>query len=157
MDTKRPKRRTDKDYPYTIQITESKKYTVSFTDGLGVFQTVEISKELFEQFDRFELEEVSQHNEKERHYEKNELSEEMLLKRVFAPPKSIESTVIDEIERKQLLAEIECLPKTPRARLKMYFFENLTYEEIAQKYDCTYQAIQCSIEGAIKILKKKIK
>lgn len=23
MDTKRPKRRTDKDYPYTIQITES--------------------------------------------------------------------------------------------------------------------------------------
>ena len=36
MDTKRPKRRTDKDYPYTIQITESKKYTVSFTDGLGV-------------------------------------------------------------------------------------------------------------------------
>ena len=124
---------------------------------MGVLQTVEISKELFEQFDRFELEEVSQHNEKERHYEKNELSEEMLLKRVFAPPKSIESTVIDEIERKQLLAEIECLPKTPRARLKMYFFENLTYEEIAQKYDCTYQAIQCSIEGAIKILKKKIK
>ena len=45
MDTKRPKRRTDKDYPYTIQITESKKYTVSFTDGLGVLQTVEISKE----------------------------------------------------------------------------------------------------------------
>lgn len=157
MNTKRPKRRTDKDYPYTIQITESKKYTVSFTDGLGVLQTVEISKELFEQFDRFELEEVSQHNEKERHYEKNELSEEMLLKRAFAPPKSVESTVIDELERKQLLMELECLPETPRTRLKMYFFENLTYEEIARKYDCTYQAIQCSLEGAIKILKKKIK
>lgn len=62
MDTKRPKCRTDKDYPYTIQITESKKYTVSFTNGLGVLQTVEISKELFEQSDRFELEEVIRYN-----------------------------------------------------------------------------------------------
>ena len=40
MDTKRPKRRTDKDYPYTIQITESKKYTVSFTGPVKIYAQI---------------------------------------------------------------------------------------------------------------------
>ncbi len=157
MDIKRPQRRTDKDYPYTIQITESEKYTVSFIDGLGVLQTVEISKELFEQFDRFELEEVSQHNAKERHYEKNELSEEMLLKRAFAPPKSVESIVFEGLERNRLLTEVENLPEIQRVRLKMYFFDGMTYDQIAEKQGCKYQVVQRSVERGIKNLKKKIK
>ncbi|HIU03353.1 MAG TPA: sigma-70 region 4 domain-containing protein [Candidatus Onthocola gallistercoris] len=35
-------------------------------------------------------------------------------------------------------------------RLQMYFFDGLTYEEIAVREGCSYQAVQKSIAAALK-------
>lgn len=56
MAGKRP-RRKDKYNPYTIYEKDG-HYYVSFEDGQAVLHKLEISKNLFETFDSFELEDV---------------------------------------------------------------------------------------------------
>ena len=72
MDEKRPKRRKDKDNPYTLSQKEDKLF-LSFRDGQGVFREIEIDTAVFNAFDRFELDDLSILNEWDRHYEHSEL------------------------------------------------------------------------------------
>ena len=64
----RPKRRKSKDNPYTIE-ERNGKYIVSFIDGEQKSIEVEVSKEIYECFDGFELDDLSQMNEYDRHTE----------------------------------------------------------------------------------------
>ena len=154
----RPKRRKDKDNPYEIFSvgieTETPKYYVSFIDGLGDKHCIEIEKELFALLDRFELDDLSFLNEVDRHYEHSELDEVSLERRALNKPLSIEETVIQEIRNKELHIAIDTLPEKQRKRLKLYYFENLTYEKIAKLEGCKYQTIQESICAALKKIKK---
>lgn len=67
-----PKRRKHKDNPYTIRTsgihTDHPRYFLEFQDGRGVTQFMELSKELYETFDQFELEDLSELNKTDRHY-----------------------------------------------------------------------------------------
>lgn len=54
----RPKRRKDKDNPYTI-IKVNNQYFISFKDNINVKRVIEVSKEVFNAFDKFELEDKS--------------------------------------------------------------------------------------------------
>lgn len=74
MDEKRPKRRKDKDNPYTLSKRQDKHY-LSFRDGQGVLRELLINKELFELLNCFELDDLSFLNEVDRHYEHSELTE----------------------------------------------------------------------------------
>lgn len=154
----RPKRRKDKDNPYEIFSigieTENPKYYISFYDGVGDKHCIEIENELFDLLDRFELDDLSFLNEVDRHYEHSELDEVTLERRAFNKPLSIEETVIQEIRNKELHIAINTLPEKQRKRLKLYYFENLTYEEIAKLEGCKYQTIQESIYAALKKIKK---
>ena len=68
----RPKRRKNKDNPYTIYSvgldTDHPRYFVEFDDGEGVHQCVELDDRNFNAFDLFELEDLAQMNETDRHY-----------------------------------------------------------------------------------------
>ena len=70
----RPKRRIHKDNPYRIfstgRATDDPHYYIKFPDAQGVEICVEISKELFDYFDRCELEDISLLNETDRHADK---------------------------------------------------------------------------------------
>lgn len=46
------------------------------------------------------------------------------------------------------------LPETQRRRLVMYYFDGLTYEEIAERERCTHPAVIKSVKSAISKLKK---
>ena len=60
----RPKRRKFKDNPYTIiEIEISNKYFVTFKDSRGIFNKVEVSKDIYELFNYYELRDLSQMNE----------------------------------------------------------------------------------------------
>ena len=72
MDEKRPKRRKDKYNPYTLTEKEDKHF-LSFQDGQGMLRELQITKELFEVLNRFELDDLSILNEWDRHYEHSEL------------------------------------------------------------------------------------
>ena len=156
MDEKRPKRRKDKYNPYTLTEKEDKHF-LSFQDGQGVFRELQITKELFEVLNRFELDDLSILNEWDRHYEHSELTEASLYDRAAMLPESVEETVFRNLRHEALYKAIEQLPETQRRRLVLYYFAGLTYAQIADKEGCKYQTVQESIYTALKKLKKLLK
>ncbi len=156
MDEKRPKRRKDKYNPYTLSQKEDKHY-LSFRDGQGVLRELQITKELFEVLNRFELDDLSILNEWDRHIEHFEQTEQSLNRRAFFKAESVEETVLRSIEYERLHRAITQLPETQRRRLMLYYFEGLTYEQIARMEGCTIMPVKRSIDSAIKKLKLFLK
>lgn len=152
MDERHPKRRKDKNNPYTLSIASGRFY-LSFRDGLGVLHEMEIGSDLYEMLNAFELEDLSYLNEWDRHIEQSELSEEMLEQRMRRTPCSVEETVYQAIQYEQLHQAIEHLPKTQRRRLILYYFYDFTYEKIAEIEGCSVHSVFVAIERA----KEKIK
>ena len=156
MDGKRPKRRKDKYNPYTLTEKEDKHF-LSFWDGQGVLQEFQITRELFEALNRFELDDLSILNEWDRHYEHSELTEASLYDRAAMLPESVEETVFRNLRYEALYKAMEQLPETQRRRLALYYFAGFTYAQIADKEGCKYQTVQESIYAALKKLKKLLK
>lgn len=74
MDNKRPKRRKDKDNPYTVLYRDGKTYII-FEDGQKIEQLVEVDDRLFQLFNTFELEDLRHLNIFDRHIEHAWVSE----------------------------------------------------------------------------------
>lgn len=152
MDERHPKRRKDKNNPYTLSIADGRFY-LSFRDGMGVLHEMEIDGELYGLLNAFELEDLSYLNEWDRHIEQSELSEETLEHRMRRTPCSVEETVYRAIQYEQLHQAIDYLPKTQRRRLLLYYFYDFTYEKIAEIEGCSVHSVFVAIERA----KEKIK
>ncbi len=153
MNEKHPNRKKDKHNPYTLMIVEG-RYYLSFKDGRGIIQNIEIDKVLYDLFNRFELEDISYLNRVSRHIEHSELTENSLNDRAFYKEESLEETVSRSMEYEQLHKAISKLPETQKRRLLLYFFGELTYEQIAELEGCTKRAVKFSIDLAIEKLKK---
>lgn len=149
---KRPKRRKDKYNPYTLS-TESRKYYILFIDVNNHIQKVELSKKLFDSFNKFELEDISQMNEYDRHYEHSEVYEKTLNKKNVAVSQSLEEHFEDVLVMENLHMAITKLPEVQKRRLKKYYFEEKTFDEIALEEGCTYQSIQRSVYRAVAKIK----
>ena len=153
----RPKRRRDKDNPYELFTTglgtAQPRYYLAFVDSTGAKQCMEIDKALFDVFDRFELDDISFMNEVDRHYEQSEQTEQSLNRRIAQSQESVEETVFQRVEIKTLRQAIAKLPEKQRRRLVLYYFCDLTYEQIAEMEGCTFQAIAKSVAVAEKTLK----
>ena len=153
---KHPNRKKDKYNPFTLTITEG-HYYLSFKDGRGKQQNIEIVEMLYQTFDRFELEDISHLNRVSRHIEHSELTEETLNDRTFYKAELIEDIVSESIEYEQLHRAVSELPEVQRRRLKLYFFGELTYEQIAKLEGCTKRAVKFSVDIAVEKLKKNYK
>lgn len=155
------KRRKDKNNPYTIFSTGSDigdhHYFISFTGTNGIQLCIEVSKELFDQFDQWELEDLSFLHEVERHYEQSELTDQSLYKRALQKPMTPENIVFQEIERKELIKAMSTLTDVQYRRLIMYFWHGMSLQEIGIAEGCKYQAVQDSIERAYAKIKKYLK
>ena len=157
----RPKRRRDKDNPYELFTTslgtDQPRYYLAFVDSTGIEQCMEIDKTLFDVFDRFELEDISFMNEVDRHYEQSEQTEQSLNRRAAQPQKSVEEAVFQRAEFETLRQAISKLPEKQRRRLVLYYFCDLTYEQIAEMEGCTIMPVKRSIDVAIRELKNFLK
>lgn len=156
MEGKRPKRRKDKYNPYTIYKSDGKCY-ISFQDGQGMLQELEISKELYDTFNGFELADLSYLNVVDRHLEQSEIWENTLNTRAFYQPETVEDIVFHNIQVQHLHRTIKCLPKIQCHRLRLYYFEGMTYEEIAKVDGCFKVAVKYVIDKAIQNLKEILK
>lgn len=152
MDERHPKRRKDKNNPYTLSIADGRFY-LSFRDGVGVLHEMEIDGEMYRLLNAFELEDLSYLNEWDRHIEQSELSEETLEQRMHRTPCTVEETVYQAIQHEQLHQAIDHLPKIQRRRLILYYFYDFTYERIAEIEGCSVHSVLVAIERA----KEKIK
>lgn len=154
----RPKRRKAKDNPYEIFTTgietADPHYFLSFIDGDGVTRCLEINRAVFDAFDHFELDDISYMHKMDRHYEQSEQTEESINKRAVQPQDPVEETVSRQIEIEALHQAIARLPETQRRRLVLYYFGELTYQQIAAMEGCKHPAVVKSISSALKKLKK---
>ena len=154
----RPKRRRDKDNPYTIFTTgintATPHYYLSFVDSNNMERCVEIDKPLFDAFDRFELEDISFMHKVDKHYERTEQTEALLNKRAVRPQEGVEEIVSQRMEVDKLHQAIAKLPEKQRRRVVLYYFREFTYEQIADMEGCTIMPVKRSIDAAIKKLKK---
>jgi RNA polymerase sigma-70 factor (ECF subfamily) len=154
----RSKRRKSKDNPYTLlNIDEKGIYKVAFKDGIGKFRIVEITQEVYEAFDRFELEDKSQMNKYERHIEHSEIFENNINERAMDKPISLEDEIIRKSTFEDLKNAIEQLPEIQRRRIKKYYFEDKTQQDIADEENVDIRAIQYTLSIALKKLKEILK
>lgn len=154
----RPKRRRAKDNPYEIYTvgihTDRPRFFIAFTDCEGVHRELEIDKTLFDVLDRFELDDLSFLNEVDNHYEHSELTETSLHARALRQPVTVEEIALQHFQNERLHKAIAQLPEKQRTRLILYYFGELTYEQIAEMEGCTHPAVMKSVTAALKKLKK---
>lgn len=154
----RPKRRKHRDNPYTLNYIESKNiYTVSFKDVKGKLQEVEINKEIYIAFDRFELDDLSEMNEYDNHIEHSEIFENNLESRAKDKPILLEDMIIQKITFEKLKEAINLLPEVQRRRIKKYYFEDKNEKEIANEEKISQKNVSKSLAVAKKNLKKILK
>ena len=151
MDNIHPKRKKAKDNNY-ILIKNEKGYFVII---LGSDNTcIQIDEEIYNLLNLFELEDISYLNKVSRHYEHILLSETNLNVRTSKQVISIEDEIIKKQEYAILYEAINTLSKKQKRRLIMYYFQELTYQEIADIEHCKHTAIIKSIRGAQSQIKK---
>lgn len=149
-----PKRRKSKDNPYTIGYDETrKKYTLSFVDGQRVLHCLDLSDELYQTFNQFELDDLSELNEKERNIDFTEL--DLALMTFNALHSNVtEAVVYKKLQQEELYKAIATLPEKQRRRVVLYYFNGLTYEEIGQLEKCQKTRVKKSIDRALSKIKK---
>ena len=152
---KRPKRRKYKDNPYTLH-KENGKFYVLFTDSNSIMQKIEVSEQVYSCFNTFELEDISEMNEYDRHIEHSDLSESTIERRSIKQVESVD-TAFEKLWDSQLLYKaIEELPETQKRRLIKYYFEFKTFKQIGEEEGCDYQCVQRSVFRARTNLKRKL-
>lgn len=154
----RPKRRKAKDNPYELLTTgietNHPHYYLSFTDSCGMRQFMEINETLFSTFNRFELDDLSQMNKVDRHYEHSEQTEISLNTRATLPQTALEDVVFQQAEIELLYEAIARLPEVQRRRLILYYFCDLTYTKVAELEGCRLESVRQSVKAAVNKLKK---
>jgi len=148
------------EYPYTVRIEETdgiERYYISFTDGSRQWQETEVAPEVFAELEKSRKHEKRQLNFFDRHIEHSEVTEESLRDRASVPLNSLEETAIMRERENVLKSAVEELPEIQRRRFLMYYMDGLTYEQIAQRENCSHVAVVHSVDKARKAVTKKLK
>lgn len=153
---KRPIRRKHRDNPYELE-SGNNTYFVKFIDNKKVYRIVEVSAKVYEAFDMFELDDISQMHEYERHIEHSELFESTLTSKAVNKEISIEDQVEEKLKNEELYKAISVLSDVQKRRIKMYYFENKTLKEIVEIEECSAKNVLKSIELAKSKIKENLK
>lgn len=150
----RPKRNRDKDNPYFLHSDEkSDIYIVYFSNGNKQYN-IEISKELFNEFDDIERDEARKIQYDKRYLEQSYQTDISLYNKAVNKPLSVEDKTIRDIDYKKLYRAIGTLSKMHRRRILLYYDYNLSLSEIAEIEGCSKVAIKYSIDIALKQLRE---
>ena len=143
---KHSKRNKSKDNPYTLSYNETtKSYVVEFKDNKNTIQKVEITEEIYQALDKFELEDISQIHKYRKHIEHNEVYEETLSHRAINITVSLDEEIESRFINEELKDAINKLSEVQKRRIKMYYFEDKTLEEIAKIEGCNFTSVKESI------------
>lgn len=150
-----PKRRKKKDNPYTLLYeTESNKYFILFKDARNILNKIEVNIDVFNAFDRFELDDISELHKKDKHIDINEFDENKLYKN---DTESIDDYIIRKSTYEELHKAINKLTDTQKRRIKYYYFDDMKFSDIARVEECDESSVRESIYAGIEKLKKILK
>lgn len=151
----RPKRRKKMDNPYNLKIINNSYYIIFKSNNK--YNEVEVTKEVFDLMNRFELDDLKELNEFDRHIEHSELTEHTLNNRMLFKEESIEDLIIRKTSLEDLRKAINMLPEVQRRRIKLYYFDELTEKEIAKLENVSQKNISKSLTIAKNNLKEILK
>ena len=103
------------------------------------------------------MEDLSEMNEFDNHIEHSELTETTLHNRLKNKPSLLEDEILNKLYCEGVFSLLNELPELQRKRIKMYYFSNMTLDEIAKIEGTTHQAISKSINNGIRKLQKLVK
>ena len=157
----RPKRRKDKDNPYSLDFKEN-SYVVSFKTNKNEYKEVKISEEVFKAFDRFELEDISQLHKVDKHIDmrvidNTEYMDIILFNNALNDEISIAEQIENKILQEELKKAILELSEVQKRRVIKYYFENKTLQKIAEEEGCSIVSVKESLDSSINKLRKKLK
>ena len=152
----RPKRRKSNDNPYTLQIINN-TYVVIFKDNTYKDHIVEVSEDVFNAMNSFELDDLKELNEFDRHIEHSFLLDEKLYTRAKNKPLDLEDEIIRKSSFEDLKKAIDTLPEIQKRRIKKYYFEDKTEKEIADEENASQQSVHIILCRALDNLKKILK
>ena len=119
-----------------------------------ILNKVEVSNIIFNAFNRFELDDISELHKVDKHLDMNPLNEEKLYKN---EDESLDDYIIRKSTYEDLMSAINTLPDIQKRRIKKYYFEEKTQKQIADEEGCNIRAVQYTLNIAIKNLKKLLK
>ena len=126
-----------------------------YTDAIGETEYTYVTKEVYEALtETFRKEAHAQERRDLRHVTKEGYTEGETEDLAFDSGESLEDMVIRQMELETLQKAMQSLTEVQRERLHLYFFEGLTYRQIAEKKRIGEKNVRESITGAIKKIKK---
>lgn len=150
-----PKRRKLKDNPYSLNI-ENNIYIINFKDNKNIVHDVEVSKEVFDVFNKSELDDIKILHEYERHIEHLDFDENTMYHKLTSSEESTEDIVEEKLLNEKLKSFINELSSIQKQRIVKYYFEGKTLDEIAKEEKCSKSAVKYSIDIALEKISKKI-
>ena len=126
-----------------------------YKDAIGETEYTYVTKEVYEALtETFCKEAHAQEMRDLRHTTKEGYTEGETEDLAFDSGESLEDMVIRQMELETLQKAMQSLTEVQRERLHLYFFEGLTYRQIAEKKGIGEKNVRESITGAIKKIKK---
>lgn len=126
-----------------------------YKDAIGETEYTYVTKEVYEALtETFRKEAHAQEMRDLRHITKEGYTEGATEDLAFESGESLEDMVIRQMELETLQKAMQSLTEAQRERLHLYFFEGLTYRQIAEKKGIGEKNVRESITGAIKKIKK---
>ena len=126
-----------------------------YKDAIGETEYTYVTKEVYEALtETFRKEAHAQEMRDLRHITKEGYTEGETEDLAFDSGESLEDMVIRQMELDTLQKAMQSLTEVQRERLHLYFFEGLTYRQIAEKKGIGEKNVRESITGAIKKIKK---
>ena len=126
-----------------------------YKDAIGKTEYTYVTKEVYEALtETFRKEAHAQEMRDLRHVTKEGYTEGETEDLAFDSRESLEDMVIRQMELETLQKAMQSLTEVQRERLHLYFFEGLTYRQIAEKKGIGEKNVRESITGAMKKIKK---
>lgn len=126
-----------------------------YKDAVDELEYTYVTREVYEALaDTFRKEAHAQEMRDIRHTTKDGYTEGETEDLVELIGESVEDTVIRQMEIENLQQAMQSLTPVQRERLYFYFFEGMTYRQIAAKEGVGEKNIRESINGAVKKIKK---
>lgn len=126
-----------------------------YKDAIGETEYTYVTEEVYEALtETFRKEVHAQQMRDLRHVTREGYTEGETEDLIFESGESLEDMVIRQMELEILQKAMQSLTEVQRERLHLYFFEGLTYRQIAEKKGIGEKNVRESITGAIKKIKK---
>ena len=109
---------------------------------------------MFNAFDRFELDDISELHKIDKHIDMRELDEN---KNYENDTESIDDYIIRKSTYEELHKAINKLTDTQKRRIKYYYFDDMKFSDIARVEECDESSVRESIYAGIEKLKKILK